>query len=300
MTTLFENLAEPLHMEIGLLRSIILSILVLLISSIIRILLQKTLFRKMTQAQARFTVQKIINYVIALITLLIISSFWIADFTQIATFIGLFTAAIAITLKDLFLNMAGWIFIIVKRPFSLGDRIQIGNFSGDVIDIRMFQFSILEIGNWVDADQSTGRIVHIPNGLVFTNAQANYNKGFDYIWNEIKVLVTFESDWELAKSILSNIAKEQGVDTVIDAKKQIAKAAKQYLISYSNLTPIVYTSVKDSGVQLTVRYLCKPRVRRTTENNIWEKILLEFRLQDQIDLAYPTQRFYNEKEEGQS
>lgn len=259
---------------------------------------KKTVLKKMPLGQARFTLQRIISYIFSLIVILILISFWIADFTQIGTVLGLFTAAIAITLKDVFLNIAGWIFIIAKRPFSLGDRIQIGSFSGDVIDIRVFQFSILEIGNWVEADQSTGRIIHIPNGLIFTTAQANYNKGFDYIWNELKVLVTFESDWEGAKSILTSIAKKHSTDIGTDAKKQIDEAAKRYLISYSNLTSIVYTSVKDSGVQLTIRYLVKPKFRRTSENDIWEKILLEFKNHKEIDLAYPTQRFYNEKEEN--
>ena len=83
--------------------------------------------------------------------------------------------------------------------------------AGDVIDIRLFQFSINEIGNWVDADQSTGRIIHIPNGIVFTEPQANYTAGFQYIWNEIPVLVTFESDWKKAKQILTDIVNHHGV-----------------------------------------------------------------------------------------
>ncbi len=81
----------------------------------------------------------------------------------------------------------------------MGDRIQVGNFAGDVIDLRIFQFTLMEIGNWVDADQSTGRVIHIPNGKVFTEMLANYSKGFHYIWNEIPFLVTFESNWKKQK-----------------------------------------------------------------------------------------------------
>jgi len=293
-----EIISGYLKLNSNILLNIILSLFVLFIGWIIRVIFHKLIFRKLENVQARYTIQKIISYILTLLTILIISSFWIGDFSQIGTFLGLFTAAIAITLKDVFLNFAGWIFLIIKRPFSIGDRIQIGNFAGDVIDIRAFQFSILEIGNWVDADQSTGRIIHIPNGQIFTYAQANYNKGFAYIWNEIKVLVTFESDWELAKSILTNIVEKQSLDNIADAKKQIKAASKQYLISYSSLSPIVYTSVKDSGVLLTIRYLCKPRSRRNTENEIWENILNEFKKCSNIDLAYPTQRFYNSNKEN--
>ena len=107
----------------------------------------------------------------------------------------------------------------MRRPFALGDRIQIGKHSGDVIDIRFFQFTINEIGNWVDADQSTGRIIHIPNGKVFTEAQANFTQGFSHIWNEIGVLVTFESDWEKAKNILEKIVEKHAAS--------LTKAAEQ-------------------------------------------------------------------------
>ena len=78
-------------------------------------------------------------------------------------------------------------FIIWRHPFRVGDRIQVGDQAGDVIDLRIFQFSLMEIGNWVAADQSTGRIIHVPNGIVFTHPLANYSLGFDYIWNEIPI-----------------------------------------------------------------------------------------------------------------
>lgn len=82
---------------------------------------------------------------------------------------------------------------------------QIGQHVGDVIDIRLFQFTILEIGNWVEADQSTGRLIHMPNAKVFQEPQANYSTGFEYIWHEIPVMVTFESNWKKTKTILQEI-----------------------------------------------------------------------------------------------
>ncbi len=186
----------------------------------------------------------------------------------------------------------------MRQPFKVGDRIQIGKVAGDVIDIRLFQFSIMEIGNWVDAEQSTGRIIHIPNGVVFTEPQANYTAEFQYIWNEMPVLVTFESDWKKAKQILTDIINHRGVMMSNEAERQLIEAAKKFLIFYSKLTPIVYTSVKDSGIMLTMRYMCNPRERRTTEEKIWEDVLNRFAECDNIDFAYPTQRFYNNRIEG--
>lgn len=165
--------------------------------------------------------------------------------------------------------------------------------SGDVIDTRIFEFTIMEIGNWVEADQSTSRIIHNPNGKVFTEALANYGKGFEYIWNEISVLVTFESNWERAKEILLKIGKKHTEHLSKSAERKVKEVSKRYMIFYSHLTPIVYTSVKESGILLTIRYLCGPRRRRISEHEIWEDIVEEFSRHDDIDFAYPTQRFYN-------
>jgi small-conductance mechanosensitive channel len=185
-----------------------------------------------------------------------------------------------------------------RRPFGVGDRIQIGDDAGDVIDLRVFQFTLMEIGNWVDADQSTGRIIHIPNGKVFTEALANYSKGFQYIWNEIPVLLTFESNWQKAKEILIRIVTEDSEALSKRAAEKVEDASRKFMIFYAKPTPAVFTSVKDSGVLLTMRYLCDPRNRRVSAEAIWEHILEEFAKCDDIDFAYPTRRYYDNLTEG--
>ena len=82
-----------------------------------------------------------------------------------------------------------------------------------------------------------------------------------------------------------------------EAEKEIFRASRSFMIYYTHLTPIVYTKVEDSGVKLTIRYLCNPRSRRGTENQIWQDILTEFEKHDDINLAYPTIRYYTAGEE---
>lgn len=227
-----------------------------------------------------------------------IGRIWFEGFSSITTYLGLVSAGIAIAMQVPLVNLAGWAFIMWRRPFTVGDRIQVAEYRGDVIDQRIFMFTLMEIGNWVDADQSTGRVIHVPNGKIFTDALANYSKGFHYIWHEIPVLVTFESDWKKAKELLSIIAKNYGEHLSESAQKRIKQASKKYMIFYSKLTSNVYTTVKDSGVLLTIRFLCDPRQRRGREMEVWEHILEEFAKHDDIDFAYPTQRYYYNASEG--
>jgi len=134
--------------------------------------------------------------------------------------------------------------------------------------------------------------------MILTDTLANYTKGFQFIWHEIPVLVTFESNWKKAKKILSEIVSKHAEDISNEAERRIKHASKKFMIFYTQLTPTVYTTVKDSGVLLTIRYLISPKTRRGSEQSIWEDILTRFGECNDIDFAYPTQRFYDNAVEG--
>ena len=274
------------------------TIAIILILWVIRVITVRVIQRNVDDKKSVYKWRKNITYITFFIGLLIIGQIWFLALGSLGTFLGLLSAGIAIALKDPVTDIAAWLFLIWRKPFDIGDRIQVGNSKGDVIDIRVFKFTILEIGNWVDADQSTGRVIHIPNHKVFTDDIANYTSDFEFIWNEMGVLVTFESDWKKAKKILEEVVKENMQEFVEQAREEVKKAEKSYLIQYRYLTPIVYTDVKDSGINLTIRYLSDPRKRRGISQAIWESVLDRFAEHDDIDFAYPTIRYYDNPTEG--
>ncbi len=256
-------------------------------------------YRRVRDPWIRYRWRKSSTYALLATGMVIVGRMWFAGVQALATFLGLVGAGLAIALKDPVSNLAGWAFIMWRRPFEVGDRVQVGPHAGDVIDLGLFQFTLNEIGVWVDADQSSGRIIHIPNGQVFTEPIANYDKGFKYIWNEVPVLVTFESDWRKAKQILTKIAVQHAQHLTAGAEQELLTASRQYVINYTKLTPIVYTRVVQTGaVQLTIRYLIEPRKRRGTEHAIWEDVLTEFARCPDIELAYQTTRSFKRTDEG--
>ena len=250
------------------------------------------------EVQVQYRIRKSVAYITYPLAFLVVGRIWFAGFQAVSTYLGLLSAGLAIALQTPLVNLAGWAFILWRQPLKVGDRVQLGENRGDVIDQRIFMFSLMEIGNWVDSDQSTGRVIHIPNGKIFNEVLANYSQGFQYIWNEIPVLVTFESDWRKAKQVLNEIAQQHGASLSDSAASRLREAAKKFMIFYKKLTPVVYTTVKDCGVMLTIRYLCDPRKRRGSEEELWENILDAFAVHDDIDFAYPTQRFYTNRSEG--
>lgn len=240
------------------------------------------------ELRRQYHYRKFIEYTSFIIGILIIGNLWIGNFHSVTTFLGLLSAGIAIALKDIFVNIAGWAFIYLRKPFDVGDRIQIGEVQGDVIDLRLFQFSLLEIGNWVDADQSTGRVIHVPNGKVFMDAQANYSTGFNYIWNEQNIYITLRSDFKKTKEILLDILNTHLEEDLKKAEKVFRKAKQDHLIVYKQFTPMIFTKITERGVQLSMRYLCDPKKRRMFEHAITESILERLGPENNIRLAYPT------------
>lgn len=293
-----EWMQSAIGLEVETQSRVIASLAVIAVIMILRGLVAWIIARRSEDVRFRYHARKVSAYISASLALLLLGRIWLTGFQDIGTFLGLVSAGLAIALKDLVASVAGWLYLLWRRPFEVGDRIQIGEHAGDVIDIRLFRFTLIEIGNWVEADQSTGRVILIPNSRILMEAIANYSKGFRYIWNELPVLVTFESNWPKAKIILQKIIDEHSAYLSEDAMRSVRKAAQRAMIIYSTLTPKVWTSVASSGVLLTIRYLCDPRKRRGTAETIWEDILTEFGKCDDIDFAYPTMRRYMNLEEG--
>lgn len=274
------------------------SLATIAIAWLLRFLILHLVYRRTDDVRLRYQWRKTVTYVVVPIAILTLIRIWFGSSGSLLTYFGLVSAGVAIALRDPLVNLAGWGFILWRRPFTVGDRIELNGLQGDVIDLRIFQFSLMEIGNWVAADQSTGRIVHVPNGLVFSHALANYSQGLQFIWNEIPVVVTFESNWKKAREILTGIVNEHGAGLTEEAQDRIRRAAQKYMIFFTSLTPIVYTKVLSHGVALTLRYLCDPRGRRGSEDEMWRAILEEFAQHDDIELAYPTTRFFDATKDG--
>lgn len=271
-------------------KQILLSLILIIALWIIRLIAIRIINQKLSETRIQYKWRKNLTYLLVFIGVLIVGRIWFEGLQSLATFFGLLSAGLAIALKDPVTDIAGWLFILWRKPFEVGDRIELDGNKGDVIDTRLFKFSLLEIGNWVGADQSTGRILHVPNHKVFSDSLANYTSDFKFVWNELQVLLTFESNWQKAKTLLQEIAENHVEGFPSQAEQQVGEAQQSYLIYYQHLTPIIYTDVQDSGVCLTIRHPLNPRERRGTSEAIWEDLLQVVEKHDDINLAYPTVR----------
>lgn len=275
--------------------NLILSAVFLVLIFTVRYLILRALLPRLPDDEIAYRARKLSYYISVGLLLMILGWIWTRQLANVGSFLGLLSAGIAIALSDVLKNMAAWVLILLRRPFKVGDRIEVGPNAGDVIDIGVFRFSLMEIRNWVDADQTTGRILHIPNGIVFVEPLANYNEGFPFIWLEVPVTVTFESNWERVREMVEEVIAGYAVDpdTVTAAASR-----NQYFSLYRNLEPAVYVKVIDFGVTVTGRLLVPPRGRRLTTSKIWQRLLHSINAAPDVELAYPTTRFFRADLEG--
>lgn len=256
-------------------RKTIYTILAILLVKIIRVGMVKIYVKIHKGSRKRYMYNKNMGVIAVFINIIIIILIWESHIKEMMTLISFISAGITIALREIILNFFAGIYIKAAKPFELEDRVEINKLKGDVVNLNNLSFEVLELGERVNGEQSTGRIVHVPNSQVFEYPVKNYIKAFKYIWQEQVVKIKLDSDLEKTKQVLYDIIMKNDVikETPNKMEDQIDDASLEYRIYFNNLTPIIYTSVVDSHIELYMRYLVHPKKCRGTEDAIWRDII---------------------------
>ena len=273
-----------------LLKKILASLVIIFAMLILDRVLKRWTIRFSKGAEWRYQVGKTTGYVSLLLTIFLIATIWIDQLGEFGTLIGILGAGFALVLKEPITTFVGWIYLTSNSLYHLGDRIQIGKLKGDVVDVGPMRTTLIEVENWVDGEQNTGRIVHFPNNLLFTEELYNYTRASGFIWVDVSITVTFESNWQKALTIMTDIISEDGNRYAKEAEAEYVEDQTKYLIKHGKLTPITYLRIAGYGVKLSSRFLCPVRKRRNVESDFQRKILEAFDKEKDIDLAYETFR----------
>lgn len=252
------------------------TILTLIIGKSLIYILKKQLIR-INNNRLQYKTLNFIKLIISIIQILIIYLIWESNIKNAMTLISFISAAITLSLKDYILNLFAGFYIKLYKPFKLEDRIEIKGQKGDVINLGALFFELLEISDNY-GHQSTGVVSIIPNSIIFTETVKNMNKGFKYIWDEIKVQISLDSDVILAKKTLYKIINNIDVIKNIPIKmKNEIKNNTSYRMYYNKYEPMIYTEVKDKHIELNIRFLINPKKARLVESYIWNEILKEYK-----------------------
>ena len=259
-------------------------VLLVLISVFIDVLMKNLLSKAKTTKQSsniRMMSQffRYSSYLLIILLVLVSSS---GTLSQLGVFLGLLSAAIGFALQKPMTGVAAWIMVVTKRPFDIGDRITVGDVKGDVVDINLTHVHVMEIGGLIGDEENSGRLVMVPNWLLFEKNIINYTSNNDFVLHRVIVNVTYESNLDKAMEIVD-----------LSARKFLAG-----LISTSPGSPHVRVDFQASGIDVQVKYFCPSRHLHEYSSKITKEIFDRISATDDVEIAYPhTEVVFRKKNE---
>lgn len=250
------GISLPSHLYLALLSTLISLFILWLVYLSLRFFIKKHI----EDLKERYKWRVRLFYSLMVLSILVILTIWVNGLQQIFTLLSLIFIALMVTQKETIMNIVGFFLILGRKLFRPGNRVRVGQFYGDVTDIGLLYYTLIECDVSYSGDQSTGRILKVPNNTVITTAVSNLSEPFPYIWSEFTVVITPESDLKLCEEILLDIIKVPTDTLYTSAKSKLLDYAnRHYLIDVTFKTKI-YTTIKQDkpcGIALTVRFLCK-------------------------------------------
>ena len=283
MLKIIEEFSEYIGANLGInkiyINLTILTVLVILLFDILKFIIRKMYSKLPVSDKKKYFRNRKIKISLTVFCWIVIIIVWKEQIKSLMTLISFISAAITIALKELIFNFFAGMYINAKKIFEIEDRIEIKGIKGDVITMHSLGFEMLEIADGNEYEQSTGKIVHIPNSCVFSEPTKNFTKAFKYIWDEIKINVELDSNIEEIKSNIYNILNS--IETLKEIPKkmenQVDDVTVQYRIYFNKLSPIIYTRITDSHIELSLRYLVHPKKIRMVQDEIYLKVLEEYK-----------------------
>ena len=270
---------------------------IIVIMLIVSFLVKLTLKRYFFQNENYYMVNKIINFTLAFLVLMLLLFSYIDNVSYLVTILGFASAGIAIALKDWFMSIFGWLVIVTSGFIQVGDRIRVTKGEvetvGDVLDISLFKITIKEDVTLVSymKNRRAGRIFFVPNNYIFSELISNYSHSeLKTVWDGIDITLTFDSNFKKAQKIIRDILKHYSKGYSDITRKQLSKMRNKYQLRATGVEPRVFTLLEPHGMVISGWYLTNSFAALVLRSTICAEILEALMKEDDIHIAYPTQQ----------
>jgi small-conductance mechanosensitive channel len=227
---------------------------------------------------ARYNLRRILHLLAGLaVALILVTAIFVNWYTAVVSF-GLISLILGFALQTPITSFIGWIYILVRKPYRVGDRIMIGNAKGDVIDVSYLDTTLWEFGGqYLSTDHPSGRIIKFPNAQVLTNPVYNYSWPlFPYIWNEIRFQIAYDSDLEFVGKTMSEVAADELGETMMERVKVYRELLAETPVDELEVQerPVILFRVSDNTwLEAIVRYIVDPKKAGRTKTALIQKLL---------------------------
>jgi small-conductance mechanosensitive channel len=258
---------------------------VFIIYTLIKLIIEQVIARRIKDKKTRYSMRRISSMLSILIFIAVGIAIWVDNLQALLVSYGILAAGAAVALQDLFKNLAGGLVIFVTGTYRIGDRIEVNGKIGDVIDIGVFYTTLLETNEWVSGDQATGRLSIIPNNLVLSGIVNNYTRDHPYIWDEISIPITYNSDWGDALKIIDKVVTAETKENAEKSEKSVSKLTDKYYLPKRSTESTVFTMLTDNWITFNIRYITEVRQRRIIKDGLNRRLLAELEKSENIKIA---------------
>jgi len=227
---------------------------------------------------ARYNLTRVLNLVMVLAILIIGLSLLSANWYTALVSLGVLSLILGFALQTPIASLIGWVYLLIRQPYRVGDRIQIEEAKGDVIDVGYLDTTLWEFGGpYLSTQHPSGRIIKFPNSLVLSKIVYNYSWPlFPYIWNEIKFNVAYNSDLEFIARTMQQVVEEDLGEQMIDRVQIYRELLRQTPVNELEIQerPVVHFRANDNTwLEAIVRYLVHPKESGRVKTRLTKKLL---------------------------
>lgn len=241
-------------------------------------IVEKYFVSRLESNVSRYNLRRILRLLVGLAIVLILISAIFVNWYTAAVSLGLLSLILGFALQTPITSFIGWIYILVRKPYRVGDRIVIGDAAGDVIDVSYLDTTLWEFGgSYLSSDHPSGRIIKFPNSNVLTTPVYNYSWPlFPYIWNEIKFQIAYDSDLEFVAKTMSQVAEAELGESMMEHIKVYRELLAQTPVDELTVQerPMVLFRVADNTwLEAILRYIVDPKKAGRTKTDLIKKLL---------------------------
>ena len=279
---------------------------IILILFLIFFVMKLAVKKYITDNERFYMANKIITFINVTLVIIILFINYIENVNYLVTILGFASAGIAIAMKDWFMSILGWLVIVFGGSIHVGDRIRVDmdgmRYVGDVMDISLLRMTILEDITLTSIKQNrrAGRIIFIPNNYVFTHMIANYtHQSLKTVWDGVQITITFDSNHKKAMHLAKEITKKFSKGYTDITRKQLNKLRHNYSLKNTNVEPRIFSFIESNGIDIEAWYLTNAYATLTLRSVISTEIVDAFNAEDDITIAYPTQKLHISTQENE-
>ncbi|HSQ45312.1 MAG TPA: mechanosensitive ion channel family protein [Lutibacter sp.] len=267
---------------IPLMQKIVLAVMLISLVLLATKLLKKIFNRKIEDKTTVFNFNRIADLFASMLMLGIILSLLFANWYAAMVSFGIVSLILGFALQNLITSFFGWLYILIRKPFEVGDRIKIGNVYGDVINVNYIDTTLWEFnGDYLSGDHPSGRIIRFANSKVFSEYVYNYSWPlFPFIWNEMSLFISYESDFKFTSDTIKRIVEKEIGEAMVRRVKRfkiILKDTPVDELDVNEYPSVILKAHENTWIEVIVRYLVEPKKSGKVKKRLFDAVMDELK-----------------------